>query len=764
MRHFILLFILSITFSTLSAQMAQVKVRVLKRGGTPFADMPVVMKEKKTGIEKSAITNFQGIAVFTLQGGEEWSMSIKEMENFKTVYMPKEGTQQSSFMIVYDPLLLKRKQKPLYSRDTITFSEENQKGKRYTQATEGNTIVQLIIRNTKLSPITSRTVTLVSFKDKKKYIGRTNSIGEVRFNVPQNDTYEVDIHTDDFVTYIDVPDDGQVVKMKLFYQPTTTRETNVNDTITQDIMRSMREGTTGRVLVELHCKSSEGILLRNEYVWLNKIKDSIIYKAKTNQNGVARFLLPSSYKYMIHFEFQRDVDVVDLIRNYSGAFSLHRQLLTYRVNRALSHPEEFIPDTSELFIEEYTSFLTRQFSRPAKGPVGIHPKFIAKVNPESKEAVLEIGISSLSREEIAKTKTNAAPHNLCFVVDISGSMAGYDRIESLQEAMKIFVDKLATNDKVSLVAFNDDPEMVIPSQKAGNKTAIKKEITDLYANGGTNIYRGLEMGYKEIQKNYSPNSVNRVVLLSDGYGSVPVKDVLSMSKKYNDKGLGITTIGVGTGFNYPLMKSLSTAEGGMFYYASRSKTIFNAFAYELDRLINPVADECTIEIEYNSKIVYKILYGYEGKKHGGNKVDFNIGKIFPGMNSLAMVKFGLDKPTKEIENEPIIVRFSYKDLNTQKTVTEEHFLKLEWMEGDGTHELFYETEQQKLYILAVANQTMKVMSDLYTVGEIKKAYQELKSGNKHIKKLSKNLLDEDVDKVKYQLDLYQTAFERLLSK
>lgn len=763
MKVLLTVFVLLGIINLLQAQSAYLQVRVMKREGGPYADAVIVMKEVRSGIEKKAKTNFQGVAVLLLEGGNEWKMSVDEMHAFKSVYMPKEGRIESKMVVTYDPQLLEFKRHPQHSRDTIVFREVSQKGKRYLKADEGNSLVILKIRNEQLAPITSRTVSLVSIKTATVYLGRTNSIGEVRFNVPKDDIYEIDIHTDKFISYATVPQDaGEEVKMKILYEPTTIRETAVNDTISQSVPKSMHQGTSGRVLVDLYCANSEGFGAAGETVWLNKIGDSIVYKATTNETGLARFLLPDSEKYMIQFEYQKNVDVIDLVRNYGGGMGLYRKKVMYRINRALAYPEEFIPDTNELFLEEYSNFLTRQFPKPTKAYVGILPSFIAKVNSTSKEAILEIGISSVDKEQL-KSASNA-PHNLCFVLDVSGSMAGYERIESLQEALIQFTGKLSSTDKVALVTFNDEPKLNITSKPLGTKTAFQKEIRDLFADGGTNILDGLELGYKEILKNYSPKSVNRVVLLSDGYGSRPVPDILKMSGKYNDKGAEITTIGVGRDFNYPLLKSLSTAQGGFFYYAGRSAKIFDAFGAELERLIKPIASDCTIEVEYNSKVVYRQLYGYSASKKGNNTVQIDIGSVFPGLNSLALIKFELDTPTKEIEEEPLIIRFTYKDLTSNTIKSEEHTVALEWEDSEGDTELFYEEEPKKLYALAVANQTLKIMSDLYSQNKLKEAYRKLKTGNKTVEKLTEGMLSEEIIIARGKLQQYKAAFERLFKK
>jgi Ca-activated chloride channel family protein len=154
----------------------------------------------------------------------------------------------------------------------------------------------------------------------------------------------------------------------------------------------------------------------------------------------------------------------------------------------------------DLLINEFNNFVKKQIPPPEKGK-GL--RMVLKwgnelINGKSKEAVLEIGFSA------DKDESNAygPPINVSFVVDKSGSMAGYDRIEELQKSLINFVGSLRPNDIASLIIFDTEPELLLEAGKLqGRKDEFISLISSIIAGGGTNIYKGMVLGYEQVLKN-----------------------------------------------------------------------------------------------------------------------------------------------------------------------------------------------------------------------------------------------------------------------
>ncbi len=57
------------------------------------------------------------------------------------------------------------------------------------------------------------------------------------------------------------------------------------------------------------------------------------------------------------------------------------------------------------------------------------------------------------------------------------------------------------------------------------------------------------MGYDQIAKKQIAKGTNRLVLLTDGYGNDDPLITIKKSKEYNDKGIELSSIGVGESYN-----------------------------------------------------------------------------------------------------------------------------------------------------------------------------------------------------------------------
>ena len=76
------------------------------------------------------------------------------------------------------------------------------------------------------------------------------------------------------------------------------------------------------------------------------------------------------------------------------------------------------------------------------------------------------------------------PLNLSLVLDKSGSMEGA-KIQNLREAAKRVVDRLGSDDILSIIAFSDRKYIIAESQPVTDRAALKKQIDRIRDGGGT---------------------------------------------------------------------------------------------------------------------------------------------------------------------------------------------------------------------------------------------------------------------------------------
>ena len=226
---------------------------------------------------------------------------------------------------------------------------------------------------------------------------------------------------------------------------------------------------------------------------------------------------------------------------------------------------------------------------------------------------LQLGMNSgLSPEAIAD-----ASLNLAVVIDKSGSMADEDKIEFVKQGLVLMVDQLDANDRLAIVVYDTEAKVLRPSAPVTNKPAIKQAIQGIHANGTTNLYGGMMLGFQEVEKamDAAPDAVPRVMLLSDGManeGAVTDNEgLVDAAQPHTAAGIGLTTIGVGTSFNYDLMYALANLGNGNFYFIDSAARLMDVFVEEIRYLLTPVAENLRIWFTLPEGFTTTDIYGFE---------------------------------------------------------------------------------------------------------------------------------------------------------
>lgn len=730
-------------------------LNVIDNHSKPIAGISVSLIETTSKKRINSSTNKEGIVAFQINYGSEWALNVGEMKNCGYIEVPESGITEETKTITYDLKHYNRINRPFVDRSTFHFITENQIKLKDLNYTKSQALISLTILKENGSPLTNFPVNLTCFKLGKTFLGKTNTKGVAYFIVPSKNEYEVDIDNVESVKYVDVVQSG-VYALETTYQPTYVVENDVNDTIVQKLTNET-SGTSSRVFLKLKVDKKDSKTLLNEDVFLQMLKSNKVYKAKTNANGEAYFLLPNKRKYMVHFRYQKDVDVLNY-KDMQGISSAEASF-TYTPEPRLQFPERFVPTPDNLFLIDFLDFLYKQFPEPQDdSAVRMDVSWgNNQINAQSKEAILQLGFKVKNDDG----NLYGHPLNISLVVDISGSMEGHDRLDALKKALLSYVKKLRPTDVVSLISFNDNSKILVPAQKVGNGQYLRDMIEDLQASGGTDIYKGMVDGYEQVLKNFISTGINRVILLTDGYGITPVDVMLAKSKEYNKKGIEMSTIGVGEGYNQSLLSLLATAGGGLISFIVDSKDISTAFEKDLTSVLSPCAKDLTVEIMYNNQIVFKQLYGHPFTKVN-DKVTMNLNNVYSGLNTLALVKFDLNNPTEQIEKEPVVIKMNYFDYRKQKRIYTQEKAYLKWVPATQRFELILEAQHKKLYAIAVLNQSLKVMSEAFASKDNQKALVEIQNTISQIKNLYPEAKDADVEKLVSRSSDYALALTQLI--
>jgi Ca-activated chloride channel homolog len=192
------------------------------------------------------------------------------------------------------------------------------------------------------------------------------------------------------------------------------------------------------------------------------------------------------------------------------------------------------------------------------------------------------------------------PLNLTLVIDHSTSMNGV-RLERTRAAAYQIIDQLSERDVLSIVAFSDKADVLVPAAQITDKSATKAMISIMQASGATEIYQGLQAGYRENQRHFSRKYVNHIILLTDGRTYGDEDDCLTLADKAAIEGVGISAMGLGDEWNDSFLDKLATRTGGTSEYINspagvvrflndRVRALGRAFAERVAISLAPDAD------------------------------------------------------------------------------------------------------------------------------------------------------------------------------
>lgn len=209
--------------------------------------------------------------------------------------------------------------------------------------------------------------------------------------------------------------------------------------------------------------------------------------------------------------------------------------------------------------------------------------------------------------------TDRIPLNLCLVLDRSGSMWG-EKLMAARKAASGLVKRLWPDDIVSVVAFDDEVDVVAHPATGSEQSGLIQSIEQIGPGGTTNLSGGWLRGRELLAENRREGGVNRVILLTDGQANVGITEpgaLVGLCRDSSAKGFSTTTIGFGEDYDEDLLKAMADAGAGGTYYIEEVDQAVGIFEEELDGLMSLAAQNVRVTVAPGSGADFvKVLHEY----------------------------------------------------------------------------------------------------------------------------------------------------------
>ncbi|MCP4660013.1 MAG: DUF3520 domain-containing protein [bacterium] len=271
-----------------------------------------------------------------------------------------------------------------------------------------------------------------------------------------------------------------------------------------------------------------------------------------------------------------------------------------------------LPPADAVRVEELINYFDYGDPAPRRGDFAIHAE--GAPSPFGEGGRYYLLRFNLHGREVAERRR--PPAILTFVVDVSGSMRRENRLGLVKQALAMLLHQLRPSDRVALVVYGSQGRVLL--DHTSDHDRIRWAIDELRPEGSTNAEEGLRLAYDLAAGQWRRGTINRVILCSDGVANVgrtSAESILSRIRRHAERGIELTTVGVGMGnYNDVLMERLADTGNGRYAYVDTLEEAQRIFVENLTGTLHTIAIEARAQVDFNPRVVarYRLL-GYENR-------------------------------------------------------------------------------------------------------------------------------------------------------
>ncbi|HHH29313.1 MAG TPA: VWA domain-containing protein, partial [Polyangiaceae bacterium] len=219
-------------------------------------------------------------------------------------------------------------------------------------------------------------------------------------------------------------------------------------------------------------------------------------------------------------------------------------------------------------------------------------------------------------------------------------------------AAKTLVSQMKDGDLIAIQTFSDRAHELIPPTELEPRTrqAVLSTISELSADGATNMFEALELAVGRTERAPSTHPVRRVVLISDGRATAGLTDTETLARIAENgmtRGVQVTAMGVGLDYDENALNQLAMRSSGRLFHLSDPQELASIVGNELGLLQRTMATNAFVDVVPAPGVQLVSASGVRATWNSAGTVRVPLGTMFSGQRREFLIRFRTDTTVPE---------------------------------------------------------------------------------------------------------------------
>ncbi len=156
------------------------------------------------------------------------------------------------------------------------------------------------------------------------------------------------------------------------------------------------------------------------------------------------------------------------------------------------------------------------------------------------------------------------PRTVILLIDVSRSMGAPERLPLLKQALPHLLNALRPGDRVAVLGFHAQTELILPPTDISERSKIEAAITSLRPRGDSERRGKLDPTFAVARDHHRPGELTQILLATDGVGSFWTPPT-RVHKQIPDLTLSVLELGMGDVDDHSLSELAEDHDGQLLY-------------------------------------------------------------------------------------------------------------------------------------------------------------------------------------------------------